>query len=184
MAVINTHKGTGSGTGEFTLLETDVYRMQIKAADLQEDQYADVNRDGSRPERLVLRWEVTQVTDEQDEAALGCAVWQRFNPYYGPVRDGGVSKFQQFIDGLRAQGYLADFDPELFDTDSLVGIEQRVSVEKHIKSMGSNAGKPGNKITSVLPLRRSKGKSTPVEAPAPRAAARPAIIDGDEDLPF
>lgn len=176
MAVINTHKGTGSGTGEFTLLETDVYRMQIKAADLQEDQYADVNRDGSRPERLVLRWEVTQVTDEQDEAALGCAVWQRFNPYYGPVRDGGVSKFQQFIDGLRVQGYLADFDPELFDTDSLIGIEQRVSVEKHIKSMGPNAGKPGNKVSSVLPLRRGKGKAGPTPTPA--------LAAEEDNLPF
>ena len=176
MPVINTQKSKGGNSnGSMALLETDVYRMAIKRAVLEQDQYAEPLADGSKPEKLVLTWEVTTVTDEQDDGCIGLAVWQRFNPYYGPVRDGGVSKFKAFIDALREQNYLPDFDANLFDTDSLVGIEQRVSVEKYAKTMGPNAGQPGNRIASILPLKR-KASAT---APAKRNV--PVAVEGGED---
>lgn len=165
MAVVNLqNRGGGTSTGEFKLLETDVYRAKIADATLEEDQYAELSRDGTKPIRLVLRWEVTQATEDQDIECEGCAVWQRFNPYYGTVREGGPSKFKAFIDSLRDQGMLEGFDPNAFDTDTLVGLEQRVSVEKYEKTMGPNVGKPGNKVVGVLPLKRKakNGKNAPV----------------------
>jgi hypothetical protein len=181
MAIIDTKgKGGGGSGGDFKLLETDVYRAKIMAATLEEDQFADANRDGNKPVKLVLRWEVTQAGEEQEEDCVGCAVWQRFNPFYGTVREGGPSKFMAFIDALREQGYLEGFDPAIFDTDILEGIEQRVSVEKYTKTMGANAGKPGNKIVGVLPLRRAKGVKAPKNAPEPVAAG--AVED--DGLPF
>lgn len=180
MPVINTQKSKGGNSGgSMTLLETDVYRMQIKRAVLEEDQYAEALADGTKPEKLVLTWEVTSATDEQDADCVGLAVWQRFNPYYGPVRDGGVSKFKAFIDGLREQGFLPDFDPNLFDTDSLIGIEQRVSVEKYAKTMGPNAGQPGNRIASILPLKRKPAAAAPAKVPAKRNV--PVAVEGGED---
>jgi hypothetical protein len=156
MAVINTQARGKKTDGEFPLLETDVYRMKIARASIEQNQYADDLPDGTKPDQLVLCWEVTQATPDQDEEVVGLSVWQRMNPYYGPVRDGGVSKFKQFIDMLRGQGHLEEFDPNAFDTDALLGIEQRVSVEQYIKSQGVNVGKPGNKVTGVLPLRPAK----------------------------
>lgn len=183
MPVINTQKskgGNGGGNGTMTLLETDVYRMQIKRAVIEEDQFAEALADGKRPEKLVLTWEVSSVTEEQDEGCVGLAVWQRFNPYYGPVRDGGVSKFKAFIDSLREQGFLPDFDANMFDTDSLIGIEQRVSVEKYIKEMGVNKGSPGNRIASILPLKRKAQAAKPATA-APAKRNVPVAVEGGED---
>lgn len=182
MAVINTQsRKSGNGTGEFILLETDVYRMKIADALLEEDQFAEPLNDGSKPIKLVLRWEVTEAGDDQDEEVVGCAVWQRFNPYYGTVREGGPSKFKAFIDALREQGHLKEFDPGAFDTDQLVGIEQRVSVEKYTKTMGANAGKPGNKVVGVLPLKRAR-KGAVEEVPLPEPRKTPPPHTEDEDL--
>lgn len=160
MAVINTQGRSGSAKS-MVLLETDVYRMKIARASIEEDQFADPNKDGTKPERLVLCWEVTEAIGEQDDEVIGLSVWHRINPYYGAVRDGGISKFKAFIDSLRAQGHLAEFDPNAFDTDSLLGIEQRVSVENYIKGQGVNAGQPGNKVTGILPLRAKKNQPMP-----------------------
>lgn len=167
--VINLTERMNNGTGEERpILPTDVYRMKIVDAGLEEDNLSKPNRDGSKPIKLVLTWEVASLSAEQQESAdeleqewVGVRVWQRLNPYYGPVRDGGVSKFQQFIDDLRKQGHLADFSLDAFDVETLVGIEQRVTVQEYIKSMGPNAGKPGNKIVGVAPLRAGKARSVP-----------------------
>lgn len=178
MAVIDLKARQGGGTtGDFELLETDVYRMKVADVKLEEDQFADAAPDGTRPVKVVIRWEVTEAGEDQDDDIVGRAVWQRFNPYYGDVRDGGPSKFKAFIDGLREQGLLPEFDPSMFDTALLAGLEQKVSVEKYIKTMGKNAGQPGNKVVSVMPLRRTK-KAT--------KAAKPSTPDADEDpdLPF
>lgn len=180
MAVINTQaRRGGSATGEMELLETDVYRMKIARATIEENQYADPLADGTKPDQLVLCWEVTEPIGEQDDSVVGLAVWQRINPYYGPVRDGGVSRFKAFIDSLVEQGFLAEFDPQAFDTDALIGIEQRVSVENYIKSMGANVGKPGNKVVQVLPLSRKKGQAKA----APVRKNVPVEVD-DDGMPF
>ena len=181
MAIINTRgQGGGGSSKDFVLLPSDIYRMKVTKATVEENRFADPKPDGSKPLQIVLTWEMTVLTDEQrdasDEAGEDwdtAAVWQRLNPYYGPVRDGGVSKFQAFIDMLREQGYLENFDPDAFDPESLLGIEQRVNVERYYKSMGENAGKPGNKVVNVLALKRPKKakeaaptRNVPIAVPA------------------
>jgi hypothetical protein len=156
--IINTQERRGGAIGEFKLLDTDVYRAKIAEAKIEEDRFGEPQSDGSLPLQLVVRWEVTEVTDEQDEEAIGCAVWQRINPWYGVTRAGPPSKFKAFIDALREQGLIPDFDPIAFDPGILDGIEQRISVEKYLKGKGANAGQPGNKVTAVLPLRAKKTK--------------------------
>lgn len=180
MAVINTQQ-SGGRPADAVILPTDVYLMEIMDAVIEDDQFAEPRKDGSKQQRIVVTWEVYALTPEQQEVGeesepfLNQRVWQRFAPYYGPVRDGGDSKFKAFIDMLREQGYLKEFDPMMFDTDALVGIKQRVSVENYKKTMGPNAGQPGNKVVSVLPIRR--GKASAVKA-APKGTVE------EEDLPF
>jgi len=162
MRIDRTKPQTSSGGGEYELLETDVYEMKIVEAKLEDDTY-NPREDGSFPTKLVITWE---------EPESGTRVWQRFNPYYGTTKDGAPSKFMAFVDLLADQGLLNDqFDVE---TD-LVGIRQRVSVEKYIKSMGPNKGKPGNRVTAVLPLKPHRAGR-----PAPKTAQP---ID-DDPIPF
>ncbi len=185
MTIINTQQGNGNAAENAVILPTDVYRMEIVTAIIEEDQYADARADGTKPEKLVITWEVSALLPEQQEAGdeaeayLGAKVWQRFNPYYGPTRE-GVSRFQVFIDGLVSQGLIEDFDPLAFDTDDLLKIEQRVQVEQYIKSMGPNAGKPGNKVLAVMPLRRPKA----AVKVAPAAKNRPVAVVEEAELPF
>lgn len=164
MAPINTTARRNATTSsDFVILPSDVYRMKIAKAVIEENRFGEVQADGTKPLQLVITWEVTTLSEEQADAAadaaeawVGAAVWQRINPYYGPVRDGGVSRFKSFVDNLRAQGYLTDFNPEMFDPESLVGIEQKVTVEEYIKSQGDNKGSPGNKVVSVLPIKTAR----------------------------
>lgn len=156
-------------TGEFALLETDVYRMKIVRATIEADQFAEKRKDGTQPDKLVLCWEVSEAGPEQDEDVVGLSVWQRMSPYYGTIREGGVSKFKAFLDSLADQG-LIELDPSAgFDTDSLIGIEQRVSVEKYTKTMGQNAGQPGNRVSAILPLKRKAAKPAPAKRNVPVA---------------
>lgn len=178
MATLNLKAHSNGSRGTFSLLETDVYRMKIARASIEADQFAEARKDGTQPEKLVLCWEVTEASPEQDDSVVGLSVWQRINPYYGTVREGGVSKFKAFLDSLEDQGLLT-IDLENFDTDSLIGVEQRISVEKYIKTMGANAGQPGNRVATILPLRRRKA---PAKA-APTKNVAVAVDDTDgEDL--
>jgi hypothetical protein len=185
MPTINTRERKGNGTGEIIILPSDVYRMKITSAAIEEDKFAEPYNDGTKPEKLVISWEVTQVTDEQEDIFLNAKVWQRFNPWYGITKAGTPSRFKEFIDKLAEQGLLV-FDPDNFDTDSLIGIEQKVSVEEYKKTMGVNIGQPGNRITQVMPLTRKKTAQAP--APKPqlvRNVPQPVIIgDDSEDMPF
>ena len=187
MALINLNERRGKSTsGDMELLETDVYRMKITRAVIEDDQYGEPDKNGLLPVKLVLTWEVSGVTDEQDADCMGLAVWQRFNPYYGMVRDGGPSKFKAFLDGLAEQDLLPDFNPaNPFDTDMLVGIEQRVNVENYAKTMGPNAGKPGNRVVGTLPLKRkAAAKAAKPEAKNVPQVVADGEVDEDADLPF
>lgn len=182
MASFNAAKGRyADETGAFTVLPSDVYRMKIKKADIQEDQYAEPNEDGSRPDQLVLCWEVSEAAPEQDEAVVGLSVWQRMAPWYGEGRR-GPSRFKTFVDNLIAQGILdASIDVWDMDTDWFVGIEQRVNVEEYTKTMGPNKGQPGNKVVAVLPLVAKKTTPKPIVRPG-RNLPRP--VPDTSDIPF
>ena len=175
------------------VLPTDSYRMRIMDAKLEDDTFAKPNSDGSMPQKFVLTFEMTTLTEEQQEAAADLdqdwsevRIWHRFNPYYGPVREGGPSKFKEFLDNLIAWN-LVRVDLTAFDITSLVGIELKCAVINYKKTMGANKDKPGNKITGFAPI-RAKGAKAPRNVPQPASVAEtaPAAADDDpdEDLPF
>ncbi len=182
MPVINTRQSQRSST--FDLLETDIYRMEIKKADIEQDQYAEPDENGVYPDKLVLVWEVYEATDEQDDDVVGLSVWQRMPPWYGTGKR-GPSAFMTLIDSLVEQGVITDFDPDNFDTDTLVGVRQRVNVEKYIKSMGPNKGSEGNRIVGKpMPLARTKKVVNTAAKPAPTRRNVPQAIEDDAEIPF
>lgn len=168
--VLNLNARTpGASTGEERpVLPTDMYRMKIIDAKMEDDTFAKPNAAGQLPQKLALTFEMTTLSEEQQEAADEAGqdwnevrIWHRFNPYYGPVKAGGPSKFKEFLDNLMKWGLLSIPDLELFDVETLVGIELRCSVQHYLKTMGENAGKPGNKIVAFAPVKKAKGKNVP-----------------------
>jgi hypothetical protein len=149
------------------VLPTDVYRMKILESKMENDTFAKPNKDGSIPQKVALTFEITTLTEEQQELANEAGqdwdtvrVWHRFNPFYGDVKAGGPSKFKEFLDNLVKWGLLS-LNLEAFDPECLVGIELKCSVAEYTKTMGDNAGKPGNKITAFAAVRKGKGKNVP-----------------------
>lgn len=183
MATINLNQRSAmSGSGEARpVLPTDFYRMKVIDSKLEDDTFAKPDANGVWPQKLALTLEITTLTEEQQEAADEAGeewdtvrIWHRFNPYYGTVKAGGPSKFKEFLDNIVEWGLLPGLNLDAFDVESLVGIELRCSVLQYIKTMGENAGKPGNKITAFAPVRRASKKKN---VPEP-------ITTTDDDLPF
>lgn len=184
MAIMSLTQSTtrSNGGNDRPVLPTDMYRMKIIDAKIEDDKWAKPNKDGSQPEVIALTFEISTLTEEQQEAAdeaeqdwSEVRMWKRFNPYYGTVKAGGPSKFKEFIDNLIEWKLLIIPDMNLFDIETLAGIELKCSVEKYKKQMGENAGQWGNKITTFAPVRRaSKGKNVP----------EPVSVQEDDDLPF
>lgn len=183
---INTTKSQFSGKKktEFEILPADVYRVEIKRATLEPNQYAEPLDDGTYPDQLVLCWEVYEATEEQDEGVVGLAVWQRMAPWYG-IGKRGPSQFKILIDSLIEQEMLpADTDPDDFETDDLKGIKQRASVEVYIKGQGKNQGQEGNRIAAILPLKAVKKKVSSKPQPTKKNVPVSIGADDDEELPF
>lgn len=171
--------GSASSSQDRPVLPTDSYRMRIMDAKLEDDTFAKPNNDGSLPQKFVLTFEMTTLTEEQQEAAADAdqdwsevRIWHRFNPFYGLVREGGPSKFKEFLDNLIAWNLIA-VDLRAFDITSLVGIELKCSVVQYTKTMGANKGQPGNKITGFAPI-RAKGAKAPRNTPQPASVAETA----------
>jgi hypothetical protein len=180
MAIINATAGNYTATA-FELLPTDVYRMKIKKAEIRPNTFAEPLEDGTQPDQLALIWEVSETIGDQDEGVVGLSVWQNLAPWYGTGKR-GPSKFKILMDSLMSQGLLPnDTDFDAFDTDVLIDIEQRISVEEYTKTMGQNKGQLGNRIVTVMPLKAMK-KQAPTNRPVPRNV--PRAIEGDENLPF
>lgn len=177
-----------TGGDEWSPLPTDTYIMKISEAAIEDDKFAQPDRDGVQPQKLVLTWEISKLTPEQEAAGikLGEKVWQRLNPYYGTVKDGGPSKFMAFVQGLVEQKMLPEGE---FDTGDFIGITQRVLVEEYIKTMGPNVGKPGNRIASVASLTVQRRQQRPMVQPPttptePAKKKLPLTPEDSEDLPF
>lgn len=179
MGTVSLSGGSSGGTTtDRPILPTDMYRMKCIEAEIKDNTFEKPNKDGTQPQKLSTVWEITSLTEEQSEAAeeagetwVGVRMWKDFAPYYGDVKDGGPSKLKEFIDSLRSQGHLANFDPDSFDLEALVGIEQKVSVLNYTKTMGPNTGSQGNKIAGFAPLKTKKNGGKP----APRT-------EGETDL--
>lgn len=180
MAAVNLKELAGNGGGATrALLPNDNYDMEIVDAQIRENTLNEPRKDGTRDLNLSITWEVCKLSKEQEEAAeeadeewIGVRVWQDISLYYGDVKAGGPSRCKAFIDGLRDQGYLADFDQEAFDPESLKGIKQRVSIIRDTVKRGANAGKPKNKVAAVAPLPKRRAKVTPPPS------------DDDDAIPF
>ncbi len=191
MALNLTQRTGGSGmAGTRAILPTDSYRMRILEAKMEDDTFSKPDRDGTLPQKLALTFEVTSLTDEQEEIAAEreeewdkVRIWHRFNPYYGTVREGGPSKFKEFLDNLVGWGLLPVLNLEAFEVESLAGIELKCSVVEYLKTMGVNQGQPGNKITGFAAVRVAKGKKN-VPQPVKVAANDPDGVVSEEDLPF
>lgn len=165
----------GAQTGQaYEVLPTGEYTMKIADARVEADElYGKPDANGEYPKKLVLKWETHRLTPEQEQAGIGLGepVWQRFNTYYGTVKDGSPSKFKSFVDGLIKQGVL----PPKFKASDFEGIVQRVSVEEYTKTMGPNTGKPGNRVAAVAPLQL---------APRRRSIVPDPPIPDTDQMPF
>jgi len=176
---LNARTPLAGGSDERPILPTDMYRMKIIDAKLEDDKWAKPDRDGTLPIKLALTFEIATLSEEQQDAAKEAGqewdevrIWHRFNPFYGNVKAGGPSKFKAFIDDLVSWGLLVVPDMNAFDVETLVGIELKCSVAEYTKTMGDNAGQPGNKITAFAAVRKpSKGKNVP----------QPVTVDATED---
>lgn len=171
------------------ILPTDSYRMKIIDAKLEDDTFANRNSDGSMPQKFVLTFEITTLTEDQQEAASEAGedwsevrIWHRFNPFYGPVREGGPSKFKEFLDNLIAWNLVA-VDLRAFDIVSLVGVELKCSVVQYTKTMGANKGQPGNKITGFAQI-KAKRKNTPQLVTAPIAQEDEPLFEDEATEAF
>ncbi len=180
MAHIKTTGGSNGGGDGFVLLPTDIYRMKVIKSVYGDNPFADLEKDGTKPKQITLTWEVSELTQDQaDEAeALGedwdtATVPQYIKPFYGDVKAGGPSVFKGLVDSLVAQNLIPEFDPDDFDTDSFLGIEQRVNVQKYTKQQGENSGKPGNKVIDVLPIKAARTRKPVTEAQPARRRVEP-----------
>lgn len=189
MAPIQIRTG-GSTTSEYEAYPADTYYCQIRQAEVTESKFKD--KDGNAQYQLALVWEVTRLTAEQEEAGIEPGKWFRqwFSLYYGETQR-GPSQLKAFVDSLSAQG-LIEFDPDAFDPDTLIGLEQRVSVGTKF----AQDGREVNAVLGVAPLKIAKKSAKPAPAPAKNApqhvaqarpqrpAAAQAEDDEDEGLPF
>jgi hypothetical protein len=73
-----------------------------------------------------------------------------------------------------------------FEASDFVGVTQRVLVEEYIKTMGANAGKPGNRIASVAPLVVQRRTQRPMVQPptTPINKTLPTDDPDADNLPF
>jgi hypothetical protein len=181
--VWNSNEPATGGSGEWTPLPTDTYVMKIAEAAIEDDKFAQPDRDGRQPQKLVLTWEISKLSPEQQEAgiALGEKVWQRINPYFGTVKDGGPSKFMAFVQSLVEQKLLPAGD---FTVGDFIGITQRVLVEEYTKTMGANVGKPGNRVASVAPLTVQRRQRPMVQPNHTPVKPLPSVPADDDDLGF
>ena len=163
-------------------LPADTYLMRIRAAEVVESTFKD--KSGDAQLQLKLTWEVARLSAEQEEAGVDASRWvsQWIGWYYGDTKQ-GPSRLKKLIDGLQAQGFLGEFDPENgeIDTDWFLGIEQRVLLD--IKGTY-------NQVVGVsAPRKKAAPKPAPAPAkPAPKVASKPAddelFEDDDGVAPF
>lgn len=174
MTTVNLGGSNGGAVADRPIIPTGLYRMRCVEATVKDNTFGKPNKDGTLPQKISTVWEITQLTDEQREAEeeaeeewVGLRLWKDFAIFYGNTKEGAPSQLKEFIDSLRQQGHLADFDPELLNLDlnALVDIEQKANVLKYKKQQGPNVGQWGNKIGNFEPLKPAKKNGA---KPAPR----------------
>lgn len=188
---LNHRSNGGAASGPRPILPSETYRMRIIEAVVQEDNFGKPDKDGKRPEQVVLTFEMSVLTDEQQDIAeekgedwSTVRIWHRFAFFYGTVKAGGPSKLKEFLDNLVTWGLIPALDLEAFELTSLVGVELKCIVAEYKKTMGENVGQPGNKITGFAAVRTRGAKARNVPTPVDVSDVAPAASVSDEDLPF
>lgn len=203
---IQTQAPAGSGSGE--VLPDGEYVLTIDDAKIEEDQFAELERDGSRPQKLVITWllDEADVTLRQKRrgAKAGKKIWSRYGLFFYTKSNGEDTAFKALLTAL--DGYpnsegigfsVADFEaaPDDFEPYDLVGIKARCLVETYKKSKGANIGQSANKVSKVLPFEPDEDEAPLPVKPAARNVpqratpqnTRPAEKDDlgfDDDIPF
>jgi hypothetical protein len=149
MATFNINTPQQSDAAEFVPLATGEYPMIIKEASIGPSAFADDR--GEFPEQVSITWQLDGTKSEQAEwEELGYLVdqkvYQRMSSFFGNTKSGNPSKFYALVQSFVEQGLL----PAEFEIADLVGIRQRVLVEKYIKQQGKNAGQPGNRVLAAM----------------------------------
>ena len=176
MAVYKMKTGGSNNGTQYEPLPADTYLMRIREAKVTESTFKD-EKTGEANIQMELTWEIVKLSNEQVEAGADKDRWvkQWLGFYYGETKN-GPSKFKAFVDGLRSQGLLDEFEDgsDEFDPDWLLGIEQRVL----LTVSGS-----WNKVVGVsAPLKRkaAPAPAAPVAKKLPKNA--PVEIEEDSDL--
>jgi hypothetical protein len=177
---IQTQAPAGGGSSE--VLPDGEYVLTIDDAKIEEDQFAELERDGSRPQKLVITWllDEADVTPRQKKrgAKAGKKIWSRYGLFFYTKANGEDTALKALLttldgyansEGVAFSAEAFETEPDAFDPYDLVGIKARCLVETYKKSKGANIGQSANKVTKVLPVEEDD------EAPAaPPAPARPA----------
>jgi hypothetical protein len=190
MPSFNRNHTEQSDAGEWTPLPTGEYVMICADAKIAPSPFESTDRPGEHDDELTLRWELAPDALTPDLEALGIqakqAVFERMRPWYGTGKRGD-SKFKARIDSYAAQGLVGDdvwiAGPEdAGNQGDLVGIKQRVMVERYTKTMGANKGQPGNRVLAVAPMRNGSTPAASTPQPATAAQSR-AVTAPAADIP-
>lgn len=197
---IQTQAPAGGGSGE--VLPDGEYILTIDDAKVEEDQFAQPEKDGSIPQKLVITWllEEQDITPKQRKrgAKPGKKIWSRYGLFYYTKADGNDTAFKALLTALdgaeNAEGIVfsvGDFeaDPDSFEPADLVGIKATCLVETYKKTKGANIGQEANKVTKVLPMEGDDEEP----APPPQRLAQPRVAApvknkpqpiSDDGIPF
>jgi hypothetical protein len=171
------------GSTTYDVLPTDSYIMKVVEAGLEDNRFGTPDRDGNLPKQVVLTWELSKLSAEQEEAGitLGEKVRQYINAYYGVKKDGTPSAFMALVQSLVEQQMLPEGE---FDVEDFIGITQRIAVLEYTKEKGENAGSQGNKVTAVNPLKLQRKTRPMVQPNTTPTKPLPSTPADSEDLPF
>lgn len=161
MPTFDLTKPEESEGGEWTPLATGEYVMKIAEAQVAKNPFP--NDDGEFDDQLKITWELAEWNPDYEAAGYQQRqkVFWQMRPWYGSGKRGD-SKFKAFIDDLKRQELIKNIndmyiagEKEAPNQGDLIGITQRVMVEYYVKTMGKNAGQPGNRVLAVAPPRKS-----------------------------
>jgi hypothetical protein len=199
---IQTEAPRGGSAGD--VLPDGEYTLTIDDAKIEEDQFAQPERDGSIPQKLVITWllEEQDITPRQKKrgAKPGKKIWSRYGLFFYTKSDGNDTAFKALLTALdgatNQEGVafdLAEFEAnaDAFEPADLIGIKARCLVETYKKTKGANVGQDANKVTKVLPVEDEADEEPAPPARRPAAAPRGAVPPknrpqpvGDDEIPF
>ena len=204
---IATERPAGNGKVSALLPDDEVFVLTINDAKIEVDEYAKPEADGTKPEKLVITWELEaeDITRKQKRMGVeaGKRIWQRLALFYYVKEDGMPTQLKAVLDALdgreNGEGLIFTVDVAALyeDPGMLVGIKAPCRVEQYAKTKGARKGEFDNRIAKVRTFEEEEGEDEEAPAPAaaparPAAAARGAVPPKknaprpvhDDDVPF